>query len=109
MSLSASRPALRRLVLRNNTGGGSIAFRLTQRRLESSTTTAAKEAASKATSAATKSLSAVTSAAGPAIGRAAQGLSSALGRVGGRTGRLISFVERMLCPFSLTLLSVYVG
>jgi len=36
----------------------------------------------------------VSSAAGPAIAGAAKGLGNALGKIGGRTGRLIAFVER---------------
>lgn len=78
-------------------------------RFESSTTTkaaeAAKETASKASSTAsevsskaTEGLSRVTSAAGPAIANAAKGVSGALGRVGGRTGRLVAFVERKEPP-----------
>ncbi|KAJ9131980.1 hypothetical protein NKR23_g11510 [Pleurostoma richardsiae] len=60
----------------------------------SKTTDAAKGAASKAA----QGLSRVTSAAGPAIASAAKGVSGALGKVGGRTGRLIAFVERQT-PF----------
>ncbi|KAM7206766.1 hypothetical protein V8F33_000409 [Rhypophila sp. PSN 637] len=76
-------------------------------RFESTTTQkatgAANDAASKATSTASEytakaseGISRVTSAAGPAITKAAQGVSGALGRVGGRTGRLIAFVERQV-------------
>ncbi|KAM7207737.1 ATP synthase subunit G, mitochondrial [Naviculisporaceae sp. PSN 640] len=76
-------------------------------RYESTTTQkaagAAKDAASKATSTASEytakaseTVSRVTAAAGPAISKAAQGVSGALGRVGGRTGRLIAFVERQV-------------
>lgn len=61
---------------------------------------AAKQTASKASSTASEvsakaaqSLSRVTAAAGPAIANAAKGISGALSRVGGRTGRLIAFVE----------------
>jgi len=76
-------------------------------RFESTSTTqkateAAKQAASKASSTASEytakasqGLSRVSSAAGPAIANAAKGVSGALGRVGGRTGRLIAFIERM--------------
>lgn len=76
-------------------------------RFESTSTTnkaadAAKQTTSKASSAASEysakaqqGLSRVTSAAGPAIVNAAKGVSGALGRVGGRTGRLIAFVESM--------------
>jgi F-type H+-transporting ATPase subunit g len=57
---------------------------------------AASKAASSAASAASKAtegLSRVASTAGPAIANAAKGVSGALGRVGGRTGRLVGFVE----------------
>ncbi|KAK3300228.1 mitochondrial ATP synthase g subunit-domain-containing protein [Chaetomium fimeti] len=50
-------------------------------------------AASGAASKATQGLSRVASTAGPAIANAAKGVSGALGRVGGRTGRLVTFVE----------------
>lgn len=58
-----------------------------------STATKSKEAASNATSKASQGLSRVTSTAGPALSGAVQRVSSALGGIGGRTGRLISFVE----------------
>lgn len=74
-------------------------------RFESTSTTKAADAAKQATSQAsstasevsskaTQGLSRVTSAAGPAIANAAKGVSGALSRVGGRTGRLVAFVER---------------
>jgi len=66
---------------------------------------AAKDTASKASekasdykTKASEGLSKVTSSAGPAISNAAQGVSKALGRIGGRTGRLIAFVERQVPP-----------
>ncbi|KAI4278186.1 MAG: hypothetical protein LQ337_001200 [Flavoplaca oasis] len=59
----------------------------------SSTATKSKEAASNVTSKASQGLTRVTSSAGPVLSRAGQGLSSALGKIGGRTGRLISFAE----------------
>ncbi|KXX80443.1 ATP synthase subunit g, mitochondrial [Madurella mycetomatis] len=89
------------LVIRRS--GLSIGRRMV--RFESTSTTnkaadAAKQTASKASSTASEytakaqqGLSRVTSAAGPAIVNAAKGVSGALGRVGGRTGRLIAFVE----------------
>ena len=73
-------------------------------------TEAAKQTASKAsataseyTSKASEGLSRVQSAAGPAIVNYAKGVQSALGRIGGRTGKLIAFVERTaaLPPFVL--------
>ncbi|KAH6705445.1 mitochondrial ATP synthase g subunit-domain-containing protein [Leptodontidium sp. MPI-SDFR-AT-0119] len=78
------------------------------RRFESTAskaTEAAKDTASKATetaneykSKATEGLSRVTSAAGPAISGAAKGLGNALGKIGGRTGKVIAFVERQIPP-----------
>ncbi|KAI0126444.1 ATP synthase subunit G [Xylariales sp. AK1849] len=63
----------------------------------------AKESASKVSSTASEyaskaqqGLSKVTSSAGPAISGAAKGLANSLSRVGGRTGRLIGFVERQV-------------
>jgi len=80
----------------------------TARRCESTTakaTEAAKDTAAKASETATdykskasQGLSRVTSSAGPAISGAAKSVSSALGKIGGRTGRLIAFVERQIPP-----------
>ncbi|KAL8848945.1 MAG: hypothetical protein Q9221_006039 [Calogaya cf. arnoldii] len=64
----------------------------------SSTATKSKEAASNATSKASQGLTRVTSSAGPALSRAGQGVSSALGKIGGRTGRLISFAQSLVPP-----------
>ena len=65
-----------------------------------STTEAAKDAAAKskdtasnAVSNASKGLSRVTSSAGPAVSGAAQRVSKVIGNIGGRTGRMISFVQ----------------
>ncbi|KAK3177627.1 ATP synthase subunit G atp20 [Lecanicillium sp. MT-2017a] len=71
MVSSLARPMLR-----------SPAMRLAGRRYEST-------AASKAQ----QGLSKVTSAAGPAISGAARGVGNALSKVGGRTGRLIGFIQ----------------
>ncbi|KAF7857017.1 hypothetical protein EAF04_009777 [Stromatinia cepivora] len=78
------------------------------RRFESTSTKAteaAKDTASKASekasnfqSKASEGLSRVTSSAGPAISSAAKNLGNALGKVGGRTGRLIAFIERQIPP-----------
>jgi hypothetical protein len=112
------RPRRSIVSLRLSTGGPRTAATKLGRRLESTTAATTKQAAeaakqttSKAASAvkettakatstaseytarASQGLSRVTSAAGPAISGAAQGVSKALGRVGGRTGRLIAFVE----------------
>ncbi|TVY54149.1 ATP synthase subunit g, mitochondrial [Lachnellula cervina] len=100
MSLSISRA-----VLRQST---KLPGR-TARRFESTTTAkaseAAKDTASKASqtasdykSKASEGLSKVTSSAGPALSNAAQSLGNALGKVGGRTGKLIKFVERQIPP-----------
>ena len=59
----------------------------------SNTASKAKDSASKATSKASQGLSKVTSSAGPALSGATQRVSSIIGRIGGRTGRLISFVQ----------------
>ena len=65
----------------------------------------AKESASKASSSAsdlaskaTQGLSRVTSAAGPALAGAAKGLGAALTKLGGRSARLVAFVERKTKP-----------
>ena len=69
-------------------------------RRHASTTEAAKdtaaksnETASNATSKASQGLSRVTSSAGPAVSGAAQRVSKLIGNIGGRTGRVISFVQ----------------
>ncbi|KAE8451419.1 hypothetical protein EG329_004048 [Mollisiaceae sp. DMI_Dod_QoI] len=100
MSMAVSRAVLRR--------SAKLPFGRTPARFESTAskaTEAAKDSASKASekasdykSKASEGLSRVSSAAGPAISGAAKGLTSALGRIGGRTGRLISFIERQIPP-----------
>ncbi|AEO53365.1 hypothetical protein MYCTH_2313342 [Thermothelomyces thermophilus ATCC 42464] len=62
------------------------------------TASKASSTASEASSKAAQGLSRVTAAGGPAIVSAAKGVSGALSRVGGRTGRLVAFVERQT-PF----------
>ncbi|CAJ2499960.1 Uu.00g028130.m01.CDS01 [Anthostomella pinea] len=64
---------------------------------------ATKETASKASSSASEyaskaqqGLSKVTSSAGPAIAGAAKGMANSLSRVGGRTGRMVAFVEKQV-------------
>jgi len=79
------------------------------RRFESTTakaTETAKETASKASSTASEyaskageGLSKVTSSAGPAITGAAQGVASSLSKVGGRTARVVAFVESTSKPW----------
>jgi F-type H+-transporting ATPase subunit g len=100
MSAAISRAVLRR--------SAKLPFGRTPARFESTAskaTEAAKDTASKASQTATEykskaseGLSRVTSAAGPAISGAAKGVGNALGRIGGRTGRLIAFVERQIPP-----------
>ncbi|KAG8630235.1 hypothetical protein KVT40_001854 [Elsinoe batatas] len=61
----------------------------------------AKEAAGGAASKASEGLSRVTSSAGPALNKAGAALgnaANALGKVGGRTGRLITFVQSLVPP-----------
>ncbi|KAL2201740.1 mitochondrial F1F0-ATP synthase, subunit G [Sarocladium strictum] len=93
--ISAARPALRSPALRR------VAFR----RYESTTTQkaaeAAKDTAGKAKeyqARASEGLSRVTSAAGPAIAGVARAASGTLGKIGGRTGRMIAFIEKQT-PF----------
>lgn len=72
----------------------SPAFRLAARRFESTTASKATDAAKETASKAQQGLSRVTSAAGPALAGAARGVGNTLSKIGGRTGRLIAFVER---------------
>ncbi|KAL4736450.1 mitochondrial ATP synthase g subunit-domain-containing protein [Aspergillus similis] len=70
-------------------------------RHSSSTSQAASKATETASSTASKAqqgLSRVSSSAGPAISNAAQGLSNTLKKVGGRTGKVVSFIESMIPP-----------
>ncbi|OJK05011.1 hypothetical protein ASPACDRAFT_74539 [Aspergillus aculeatus ATCC 16872] len=92
MSAPASRAVLRQ---------SQFLARRTAVRHASSTSEAASkagEAASSTASKAAEGLSRVQSSAGPAISNAAQGLGNALKKVGGRTGKVISFVESMIPP-----------
>lgn len=90
-TMSLARPMLR-----------SPAFRqLAVRRFESTTTQKATEAAKETTAKASQGLSRVTSAAGPAIAGAARGVGNTLGKLGGRTGKLIAFIERTFSFFLL--------
>ncbi|KAL2107177.1 hypothetical protein VUR80DRAFT_5593 [Thermomyces stellatus] len=58
----------------------------------------AKDTASKTASKAAEGLSRVTSAAGPAISGAAKGIAGSLSKVGGRTGKVVNFIEQQI-PF----------
>ena len=61
--------------------------------MASETASKAKETASNTASQASRGLSRVSSSAGSGLSRAGQGISRTLGRLGGRTKRLITFVE----------------
>ncbi|KAF4470391.1 mitochondrial F1F0-ATP synthase subunit G [Fusarium albosuccineum] len=83
----------------------SPALRVAARRFESTAAQKAAEATKNTAAKAQEGLSRVTAAAGPAIAAAgpaiagaAKGLTNALGKVGGRTGKVISFIERQV-PF----------
>jgi len=100
MSLAASRTALRhtaRLPGRAGRRFESTTSKATEAAKDTATkaSESAKQAASNLQSKATEGLSKVSSAAGPAIAGAAKGLGNALSKIGGRTGRLIAFVESM--------------
>jgi F-type H+-transporting ATPase subunit g len=93
MPVTASRAVLRQ---------SQFLTRRTAVRYASNTSEAASKASQTASSAASKAsegLSRVTSTAGPAISNAAQGLGSALRKVGGRTGKVIAFVDCKHHPF----------
>lgn len=115
LGVSAARPLLRQSLPTLRT--------VAARRLESTTASkaaeGAKDAAAKAQQVAfeyqakaQQGLSRVTSAAGPAIAGAAKGVSNALGKVGGRTGRVIGFVERtssLICPLPFYVFDTWLG
>ncbi|KZZ92067.1 ATP synthase subunit g [Moelleriella libera RCEF 2490] len=85
---SLARPLLRSPALRTAAA----------RRLESTAASKATDAAKDTVSKAQQGLSRVASAAGPAIAGAAKGVGNVLGKMGGRTGRLVGFIERQ-APF----------
>ncbi|KAF9885944.1 ATP synthase subunit G atp20 [Aspergillus nanangensis] len=92
MPATASRAVLRQ---------SQFLVRRTAVRHASSTSEAASKASESASSAASKAsegLSKVTSSAGPAIAGAAQNAGSALRKIGGRTGKVIAFVDSMIPP-----------
>ncbi|KAL5342461.1 mitochondrial ATP synthase g subunit-domain-containing protein [Aspergillus crustosus] len=92
MPATASRAVLRQ---------SQFLTRRTAVRHASSTSQAASKAtetASSSTSKAQEGLSRVTSSAGPAISNAAQGLGNTLKKVGGRTGKVVSFIESLIPP-----------
>lgn len=88
MSAVAMRPVLRSSALRQ--------ARRFQSTTAEKTAQTAKDKASEATSKASEGLSRVSSAAGPAIAGAARGLGNTLSKVGGRTARLVGFVEKQV-------------
>ncbi|OJJ63784.1 hypothetical protein ASPSYDRAFT_139450 [Aspergillus sydowii CBS 593.65] len=92
MPATASRAVLRQ---------SQFLTRRTAVRHSSSTSQAASKATESASSTASKAqegLSRVSSSAGPAISNAAQGLGNTLKKVGGRTGKVVSFVESLIPP-----------
>ncbi|KAL4873833.1 hypothetical protein BDV12DRAFT_159697 [Aspergillus spectabilis] len=92
MPATASRAVLRQ---------SQFLTRRTAVRHSSSTSQAASKATETASSTASKAqegLSRVTSSAGPAISNAAQGLGNTLKKVGGRTGKVVSFIESLIPP-----------
>ncbi|KAF7510093.1 hypothetical protein GJ744_007197 [Endocarpon pusillum] len=90
--MSPARAILRqtRFLLRRNN--------LRQASTTSEVATKAKETASQTTSKASEGLSKVTSSAGGIIGSAASRAQNVMSRVGGRTGRLVSFVQTLIPP-----------
>ena len=78
------RPHIARLAIRNASSTSEAA---------SSGAAKVQQGASQATSKASEGLTRVTSTAGPALDRAGQAVTNALGGIGGRTGRMISFVQ----------------
>lgn len=81
-----------------------LAFRRFESTAADKAAAAAKDAAGKAKefqAKAAEGLSRVTSAAGPVLVGAAKGLTNTLGKMGGRTGRLIAFVERESSTFQV--------
>ncbi|KAJ9298851.1 hypothetical protein DTO271G3_3093 [Paecilomyces variotii] len=92
MSVAASRAVLRQ---------SQFMIRRTAVRHASSTSeaaTKAKESAANAASKAQQGLSRVTSSAGPAIAGAASNIGSALRKVGGRTGKVIAYIDTLIPP-----------
>ncbi|GAD99201.1 mitochondrial F1F0-ATP synthase g subunit [Paecilomyces variotii No. 5] len=92
MSVAASRAVLRQ---------SQFMIRRTAVRHSSSSSEAAnkaKESASNAASKAQQGLSRVTSSAGPAIAGAASNVGSALRKVGGRTGKVIAYIDTLIPP-----------
>ncbi|KAL9000205.1 MAG: hypothetical protein Q9169_001107 [Polycauliona sp. 2 TL-2023] len=96
MSATATRLTLRQLRIAGRQRHASTTAQAAD--AASSTATKSKETASNATSKASQGLTRVTSSAGPALSRAGQGVSNALGKIGGRTGKLISFAESLIPP-----------
>jgi F-type H+-transporting ATPase subunit g len=85
MSMSSSRAMLRQV--------GKVSGRRFQSSSANKATETAKNVAQDYKSKASEGLSKVQSAAGPAISGAVKGVTNTLNKIGGRTGRLISFVQ----------------
>ncbi|TAQ86108.1 hypothetical protein B7494_g5569 [Chlorociboria aeruginascens] len=100
MSLSTSRSVLRQTTKLPGRTARRFQSTTTAKATETAKETAAKasQTASSFQSQASEGLSRVTSSAGPAISGAAKGLGNALGKIGGRTGKLIAFIERQIPP-----------
>ncbi|KAL7620264.1 ATP synthase subunit G atp20 [Parahypoxylon ruwenzoriense] len=105
MSSTLTRP-----MLRQSGAWGRIAARRFESTTTAKATEAVKESAAKASKAAAEysakaseysakaaqGLSRVASSAGPAIAGAAKGVANSLSKFGGRTGRLVTFVEKQI-------------
>ncbi|KZF22088.1 putative mitochondrial F1F0-ATP synthase g subunit [Xylona heveae TC161] len=100
MSLYASRMVLRQSQMAFPRGIVLRHASTTSEAAQAATSGAAKAqaAASSATSKASQGLSRVSSSAGPILTSAAKNLTQTLGRIGGRTGRVIAFVESVIPP-----------
>lgn len=99
----ATRAVLRQsrfLLRRNNLRQASTAAETASKAKETASDTASKvqSSASTGVSKASEGLTRVQSSAGSAITGAATSAKNALSKVGGRTGRLISFVESLIPP-----------
>ncbi|KAI9820091.1 MAG: hypothetical protein M1832_003798 [Thelocarpon impressellum] len=98
MSVASSRAVLRhsRLLGRSSMRTNSTSAQASQAAAD--TVSKARATASSVTNKASQGLSRVTSSAGPVLSGAAQGAGKALRGVGGRTGRLVAFVDSLVPP-----------
>lgn len=106
---AASRMVLRhsRFVFRQHCGVRNASTTSEAAQAASDTATKSKETVSNISSKASQGLSRVTSSAGPALSGAAQRVNGVLSRVGGRTGRLISFTRCKLFEFLSSVISYH--